>query len=53
MPSGKYMTLLFIIGKGEGKNWWSILYPEFYGINYEDSDEIEYRSFIYDFLNED
>lgn len=53
MPSGKYMTLLFTIGKGEGKNWWSILYPEFYGINYEDADEIEYRSFIYDFLKED
>ena len=51
MPSGKYMTLLFTIGKGEGDNWWSILYPEFFGINYDDSSEIEYKSFIYELLN--
>ncbi len=51
IPSGKYMTLLITIGEGRGENWWSILYPEFYGINYDDSSEIEYRSFIYDLLN--
>ena len=51
IPSGKYMTLLITIGQGEGDNWWSILYPEFYGVNYEDSSEVEYRSFIYDLLN--
>jgi stage II sporulation protein R len=51
IPSGKYMTLLITIGQGEGDNWWSVLYPEFYGVNYEDSSEVEYRSFIYDLLN--
>ncbi len=51
IPSGKYMTLLITIGEGKGKNWWSVLYPEFYGVNYDDSSEIEYRSFIYDLLN--
>lgn len=53
MPSGKYLTLLITIGEGLGDNWWSILYPEFYGVNYEDADEVEYRSFIYDLLNSD
>lgn len=53
MPAGKYMTLLIIIGEGNGDNWWSILYPEFYGINYDDAGEVEYRSFIYDLLNSD
>ena len=53
MPAGKYMTLLITIGEGNGDNWWSILYPEFYGINYDDAGEVEYRSFIYDLLNSD
>ena len=51
IPSGTYKTLLITIGSGQGNNWWSVLYPEFFGINYEDSDEIEYKSFIYEILN--
>lgn len=51
IPSGTYKTLLITIGTGKGDNWWSILYPEFFGINYDDSDEIEYKSFIYELLN--
>lgn len=51
IPSGTYKTLLITIGNGKGDNWWSILYPEFFGINYDDSDEIEYKSFIYELLN--
>lgn len=53
VPSGTYMTLLITIGEGKGDNWWSVLYPEFFGVTYDDSDEIEYRSFIYDILKED
>lgn len=51
IPSGTYKTLLITIGSGEGKNWWSVLYPEFFGVNYDDSDEIKYKSFIYELLN--
>ncbi len=51
IPSGTYNTLLITIGNGKGDNWWSILYPEFFGINYDDSDEIKYKSFIYELLN--
>ena len=27
LPSGKYLSLRIIIGKGKGKNWWCVLYP--------------------------
>ncbi len=27
LPSGRYMSLRIIIGEGEGKNWWCVMYP--------------------------
>ena len=48
IPSGTYPTLLITIGKGEGKNFWTLLYPEFFNISFEDDNEIEYRSYVYD-----
>lgn len=27
LPLGQYLSLKAVIGKGEGKNWWCILYP--------------------------
>ena len=27
LPSGYYYSLRVIIGKGEGKNWWCVMYP--------------------------
>lgn len=49
IPAGKYLTLLITIGSGEGKNWWTVLYPEFFGVAFEDEDHnIEYRSYFYD-----
>ena len=27
MPSGDYLSLRVVIGEGEGKNWWCILFP--------------------------
>lgn len=29
MPSGNYTSLRIIIGEGEGKNWWCVLFPPF------------------------
>lgn len=26
-PSGSYLSLRIILGEGEGKNWWCVLYP--------------------------
>ena len=48
IPSGKYPTVLIKIEEGSGSNWWSILYPEFFGVSYESSDEVEYRSYFFD-----
>lgn len=28
LPAGIYNTLRVTIGKGEGKNWWGVIYPE-------------------------
>lgn len=28
LPSGKYEALQIVIGKGEGKNWWCVVYPQ-------------------------
>ena len=27
MPAGTYRTLRVTIGKGEGKNWWCVVFP--------------------------
>ncbi len=27
LPAGKYLALKIIIGNGEGKNWWCVIYP--------------------------
>ncbi len=27
MPAGKYLALKIILGNGEGKNWWCIMFP--------------------------
>ena len=28
LPAGKYYALRVVIGSGEGKNWWCVLYPQ-------------------------
>lgn len=49
-PSGNYQTILITIGEGRGKNFWTLLYPDFFNINFDDDNEIEYHSYIYDKL---
>lgn len=50
IPGGIYKTLLVKIGHAQGKNWWSLLYPEFFSCSYEDvnSGEIIIRSYFWD-----
>lgn len=47
---GVYDTLVIKIGSGKGENYFSVLYPEYYGITYEDvkTGKVEYKSFIYE-----
>ena len=51
VPSGVYPTILIEVGDAKGSNWWSILYPEYFNLDYEDSNEVEYRSYFYDLFN--
>lgn len=45
--SGEYESLLVTLGKGEGDNWWCILFPPFCLLEAEDSsEEIEYSFFF-------
>lgn len=48
IPAGYYQTVLIMIGEGNGKNFWTILYPEFFNVTFEDKNEIEYRSYFFD-----
>jgi hypothetical protein len=46
IPSGSYQTLVITLGNGEGSNWWSLLYPEYFNLTYDDFKEIEYKSYF-------
>ncbi len=48
IPSGSYPTIVVTIGEGKGKNFWTILYPDFFKISFDDDNEIEYRSYFFD-----
>ena len=51
IPSGNYETLLIEIENAKGNNFWTLLYPEYFGYEFEESHEIEYRSYFYDKLS--
>lgn len=53
IPSGYYDTILITIGEGKGKNFWTLLYPEFFNISFEDDHEVEYHSFFYDLFHKE
>lgn len=36
IEGGVYKTIVVTIGKGEGKNYWTILYPEYFNVSFED-----------------
>lgn len=50
IPSGSYKTILITIGEGKGHNFWTLLYPEYYHLEFEESNEIEYRSYFVDLI---
>lgn len=55
IPGGKYPTLVIELGEAAGKNYWSLLYPEYFNVSFEDinSNDIEYRSWFYDLIKGD
>ena len=49
--AGYYESLLITLGKGEGDNWWCVLFPPLCLIEAEESTEVEYKSFIKEMLD--
>lgn len=51
IQAGYYDTILITIDEGKGKNFWTLLYPEFFDISFDGENEIEYHSYFYDFFH--
>ncbi len=51
IQAGYYDTILITLDDGKGKNFWTLLYPEFFNISFEDDHEIKYRSYFYDLFH--
>lgn len=39
-PAGEYQALKVIIGEGQGKNWWCVLYPPLCYLEHKEKEEI-------------
>lgn len=49
---GYYESLVVTIGRGEGNNWWCVLYPPLCLLDFdEEKSDIEYKSFISEMIN--
>ena len=48
IPGGKYQTLYVLIGEAKGKNYWTLLYPEYFDISFEDinSGDVEFKFYF-------
>lgn len=51
IQAGYYDTILITIDEGKGKNFWTLLYPEFFDISFDGENEIEYHSYFYDLFH--
>ncbi len=47
---GMYESLLITLGKGEGDNWWCVLFPPLCLLEATESTEVEYKSFVKEML---
>ena len=48
---GYYESLLITLGKGEGDNWWCVLFPPLCLIEGEEDTGVEYKSIVMEILN--
>ena len=51
---GKYESLVVTLGKGEGKNWWCVLFPPLCLLEAEenyDKNEVEYKSYVKELID--
>lgn len=47
---GYYESLVVTLGKGEGDNWWCVLFPPLCLLEAEENDEVEYKFFIQELI---
>lgn len=47
---GYYESLLITLGKGEGDNWWCVLFPPLCLIEAEENTEVEYKSIVMELI---
>lgn len=43
---GYYESLVITLGKGEGDNWWCVLFPPLCLLEAEDAKDVEYTSYV-------
>lgn len=48
---GYYESLVITLGKGEGDNWWCVLFPPLCLIEAEEGTDIEYTSYVKEMLD--
>ena len=48
---GYYESLLVTLGKGEGDNWWCVLFPPLCLIEAEETDNVTYKSLVKEILD--
>lgn len=48
---GYYESLVVTLGSGEGDNWWCVLFPPLCLIEAENSDEVEYTSYVKELID--
>lgn len=49
-PEGEYESLVITLGKGQGENFWCVLFPPLCLID-EDNDKVEYKSIVKEILD--
>jgi len=48
---GYYESLLITLGKGEGNNWWCILFPPLCLLEADENTDVEYRIYVKDLID--
>lgn len=43
---GKYESLVITLGEGKGDNWWCLLFPPICYMDFDDTEEVEYKFLI-------
>lgn len=49
--AGDYESVLVTLGKGEGDNWWCVLFPPLCLLEAKESSHVEYKFFIKDIID--